>query len=885
MANKKKKTKQAQAAKPGPPAIERFKRSLPGVAAALAAGLAVAFAFPDFGVWPLAWVAFVPLLFVLEGAGPGRAFRLGLLAGATANLVGFFWIVDLLTVFGHLPFWLAVIITLGGTVYQGLSIGAAFAGAVFVNRRRGYSLIWTLPLFYTAFEAFVPILFPWYLGNCQYTLLWLVQVCDIFGISAVTFLVISGNCVIWVVVRNLKTDVKKSLVTAGIAFAVLGLVCVYGVVRVSQVERQEQEALRLKVAVVEPEIGIFEQQRTEFPEGTPPLWILKWNNLQLHKTSVELEKKYAPDLILWPESTFFPAISTWGRRHPAQWLELSDKARFLRLEHGAFTEAPTWAPPFKATAVHARTAARGYLVGEGCSVARLADGELTLENPGCGKTLRSVWTGCSDEAQVEDSDVDGCITYVAGDGGIILARDNTGTWVQLRVEDETDFLAVAGFDPERFVAAGSGRVLFGHLHEGPGNVLETPGVTWVKALRKGPDIVLVSRTGRLLELASRGELPRYERGDGPFEGQHEGTGVSDAAVSPGGLVYVAGPGGLYAAGQTRPLIEGDISAVACPGTGACLATGRSGRYLLSQEEVRQIPGSPASGADRLLSFLPQNRFFWWLPYDVTDVLVSDAALPETSSFPEAVVEDDSTHVRDQNAVFRSFSTPLLFGSTSGVLRDHEDPNSLENTRYNSAFVADGAGVISGRYDKQYLLTFGEYMPLGKRFPILYDWVPAAGRFEAGPATAPIAFRNFKLGVLICYEDIIASHTNEVATQGANALFNLTNDAWFGKTKEPMQHFVLALFRTIEQRLPMVRATTTGISGHISATGRIVHITDLHEAETFVTDVPMLEGGTVYSCGGRHAVWLLLATALVLLALAVRRPEPRQDRPADPAGKR
>ena len=877
MAKKKKKSTDRREKPPVKPnATSSLKRGLPGVAAAVAAGLCIAFAFPDIGIWPLAWVAYVPLLFALQAASPGRAFRLGLLAGATANLVGFFWIVDLLHNFGHLPFWLSLGIMVGGAAYQGLSIAAALAGAVYLRNRRGHHLLWTLPVLYTAFEAFHPIIFPWYLGNCQYQLLWLVQICDLFGISAVTFLVVFGNAALFEVARHIRTNPQRAMLPASLLLGVLTVCSLYGAIRVAQVEKQEGAAEKLKVAVVEPEIGIFEQQRAEFPEDTPPLSILKWNNLRLHAISARLEEEHRPDLIVWPESTYFPAVSSWGRRHPAQWVAYDGSVRFLRNDAGSLETTDEMQLPFAVKAAHARTASRGYLVGDRCSVARIWDGQLSQEAPGCDVTLNAVWTGCTEEEQVHDSLVDSCITYAVGEKGTVVARDDTRQWVRLETNRQTRFLAVAGFGPERYVAAGEDWVVTGHLHQGPGEPVSTPGITWIKALAKGDTVQLVSAGGQVMELARRQKMVIPKAGEGAFDPKEIAARIVDAALSSDGLLYLANGEGVWVHGQSKPLVRGAFRSVACSSRGPCLALGPAGAYRLSQGQAQPLSGSPTGEGLVTLAHLGQNRDFWWLAPDATHLYSSRAPLPPTQDFPAAVNMDDSTHVRDQNAVLRTFSTPLLFGATSGVLRDFEDPNSLKNTRYNSAYLVEGDGEVKGRYDKQYLLTFGEYMPLGKQFPVLYDWVPAAGRFEAGPATAPIPFGEYKLGVLICYEDIIAAHTNRVAAQGANALFNLTNDAWFGKTKEPMQHFVLALFRSIEQRLPMVRATTTGISGLVSATGRIQQITDLHDAENFIAVVPMLESRTMYQMGGRFAVWGLLAAALVLLVLAFRKPIVRPD---------
>jgi apolipoprotein N-acyltransferase len=135
-------------------------------------------------------------------------------------------------------------------------------------------------------------------------------------------------------------------------------------------------------------------------------------------------------------------------------------------------------------------------------------------------------------------------------------------------------------------------------------------------------------------------------------------------------------------------------------------------------------------------------------------------------------------------------------------------------------------------------------------------------------------RDYLLGPLICYEDILPSFTRRVAKLRPNALVNITNDAWFGRTAEPYQHLALAVFRSVENRLEMVRAVNTGVSAHIDAAGRVRARTDsVDPAETpnappstLLVDLALLEGGGLY----RHVGDLFGFGCLVALAALVTR---------------
>ncbi|MBM4353247.1 MAG: hypothetical protein FJ109_05530 [Deltaproteobacteria bacterium] len=127
----------------------RFLTALRPSLAAVLSGLAVALAFPHFDVWWLAWLAYVPLLFVIEEASGRRTFLLAWLAGTTANFVGFFWMSGMLYNFGHLPYVVSVALTLAGAAWQGISIALAFWFSLLLSRRSGLRPWLFLPLAYT----------------------------------------------------------------------------------------------------------------------------------------------------------------------------------------------------------------------------------------------------------------------------------------------------------------------------------------------------------------------------------------------------------------------------------------------------------------------------------------------------------------------------------------------------------------------------------------------------------------------------------------------------------------------------------------------------------------------------------------------------------------
>jgi apolipoprotein N-acyltransferase len=196
---------------------------------------------------------------------------------------------------------------------------------------------------------------------------------------------------------------------------------------------------------------------------------------------------------------------------------------------------------------------------------------------------------------------------------------------------------------------------------------------------------------------------------------------------------------------------------------------------------------------------------------------------------------------------------VLFGT---VLRLWEGGNPQ---LYDSAVLADGSGRILGTYDKMVLVPFGEYIPFGDTFPRLYSWLPQTGRFRPGENVEPLQFNGCVLSVSICYEDIFPGQIRLLMAGGRDhripeLMLNLTNDSWYGKTVEPMEHLALASFRSIEHRRSLVRATNTGISAFVDPVGRLVHYSGLWTKETLIDRVPMMRGRTIYAVIGDWLGW-------------------------------
>lgn len=190
----------------------------------------------------------------------------------------------------------------------------------------------------------------------------------------------------------------------------------------------------------------------------------------------------------------------------------------------------------------------------------------------------------------------------------------------------------------------------------------------------------------------------------------------------------------------------------------------------------------------------------------------------------------------------------------------------ECERWNSVVAVTPEGRIAGVADKVVLLHFGETVPGWHWLPPLRDYFRCPG-LTAGEAPAALPIAGARVGVLNCYEDVLADATRAVAALDPQWLANFTNDAWFGDTAEPHLHQLIARLRTIETRRELVRAVNTGVSSHVRADGVAVVETATFEPASFVAEVRLLEGVTLYTRLGDWVTSVALGALLALLLLA------------------
>ena len=217
-----------------------------------------------------------------------------------------------------------------------------------------------------------------------------------------------------------------------------------------------------------------------------------------------------------------------------------------------------------------------------------------------------------------------------------------------------------------------------------------------------------------------------------------------------------------------------------------------------------------------------------------------------------IISDNSYYRRLQDFLLSGQGTWLLAGAPYyKEIRNKESQQKREFLSYNSAYLFTPEGEVSGRYDKQHLVPFGEYVPLSKYLPLPGPIVENIGNFSSGRPHAPLSCQSAEIGVLICFESIFPKLARDWTAAGANLLVNITNDAWFGRSSAPWQHLSMAVFRAVENRRSLARSANTGVSAIIDPLGRIAKISPLFQPFYSVADAPLLQEETVFVSFGHY----------------------------------
>jgi apolipoprotein N-acyltransferase len=190
--------------------------------------------------------------------------------------------------------------------------------------------------------------------------------------------------------------------------------------------------------------------------------------------------------------------------------------------------------------------------------------------------------------------------------------------------------------------------------------------------------------------------------------------------------------------------------------------------------------------------------------------------PESAAWPFSI--ERHARLRADVEALAAAGCPVVFNS---VL-------STPDGDANAALLVSEKGV-QGRYDKRHLVPFGEYVPFARWLPFLDKLARNAGEYAAGREVALLPWGRERIGIGICFEIIFPDEMAQQVREGAGLLITITNDAWYGDTWAPWQHFRAARFRAAENRRYLLRAAITGVSAIIAPDGSVIQLLGVREA--------------------------------------------------------
>jgi apolipoprotein N-acyltransferase len=232
--------------------------------------------------------------------------------------------------------------------------------------------------------------------------------------------------------------------------------------------------------------------------------------------------------------------------------------------------------------------------------------------------------------------------------------------------------------------------------------------------------------------------------------------------------------------------------------------------------------------------------------------------PESSTpfFFEEV--EDRAGAEQVRTIARQARVPILLGSV-------EVEHGSKEKYYNSAFLVRADGTTGGVYRKIHLVPFGEYVPLRGLLFFAAPLVEAVPETSPGDSAVLLPVDGHLVSTAICYEIVYPALVRRFVAGGSELLTTITNDAWFGRTSAPYQHFAQASMRAIENGRYLVRSANTGISGVVDPYGRVVAQSRIFEPAVILSQARFLQTSTFYT---RHGDVFAYASVVVAVAMLV-----------------
>jgi apolipoprotein N-acyltransferase len=263
-----------------------------------------------------------------------------------------------------------------------------------------------------------------------------------------------------------------------------------------------------------------------------------------------------------------------------------------------------------------------------------------------------------------------------------------------------------------------------------------------------------------------------------------------------------------------------------------------------------------------------------LTNDTDLVLWPEAAIPHRIRYDEDT-RNAVTGIAKSNRVW------MIIGSDDTEPRVGSlDPAEADD--FNCSFLVSADGTLVSRYCKRNLVIFGEYIPLVRWLPFVKWFTPISSGFTPGDKVVPFELSNLKAKVttLICFEDMFPHLARGYVEADTDFLVNLTNDGWFGESAEQWQHAAGAVFRAVENGLPLARCCNNGVTCWVDSRGRIREIFrdengSVYGAGFMTARIPVLAPGetrtpTFYNRHGDWFGWACVGIGGVVVLARIRK---------------
>ena len=197
-------------------------------------------------------------------------------------------------------------------------------------------------------------------------------------------------------------------------------------------------------------------------------------------------------------------------------------------------------------------------------------------------------------------------------------------------------------------------------------------------------------------------------------------------------------------------------------------------------------------------------------------------------------------VREFRAYQESIDTWLVTGNDDYRRVLDEDGQEIDRLNYNAAVLFSDQGGRMQTYHKIKLVPFTEHFPYQRQLPFIYEMLEDfdVHFWEPGDERTVFQHPKFSFSTPICFEDVFPNEVRQFVLAGTEVILNITNDYWSLTKVQAKQHFVGSLFRAVENRRPLLRATASGVTSHVDPYGRIVATRPQYSEEYLVADVPV-----------------------------------------------